>query len=76
MARPSEQKPAKPRSTWTRIMQTDYDLGGLTRVSEIPLLGKKGSTCNADCPNQIEVEGVQHVKRGKVAVNFSNSDDG
>ena len=73
---PSELEQAKLKSTWTRIMRMDYGLGGLPRVSEIPLLGKRGKSCEADCPNKHEVESVQHAKHGKVVVNSLNCDDG
>ena len=52
VTRPSELKQAKLKSTWTRIMRIDYRLGGLPRVSEIPLLGKRGNSCEADYPNK------------------------
>ena len=73
---PSELKPAKLKSTWTKIMRMDYGLGGLPRVSEISVLGKIGNSCEADYPNKHEAEGVQHAKRGKVVVNSLNCDDG
>ena len=76
MSGPSELKPTKQKSTWTRIMRMDYGLGGLPRVSEISVLGKIGNSCEADYPNKHEAEGVQHAKRGKVVVNSLNCDDG
>ena len=72
----SELKPAKLKSTWTRILRMDYGLGGITGVSEIPLLGKRGKSCEADCTNKQDVEGVQLAKRGKVVLNSINIDDG
>ena len=73
---PSELKQTKQKSTWTRIMRMDYGLGGLPRVSEIPLLGKRGKSCEAECTSKQDVESVQHAKRGKVVVNSLKSDDG
>ena len=55
---PSELKPAKLKSTWTRIMRMDYGLGGLPGVSEIPLLGKRGKSCEVECTSKQDVESV------------------
>ncbi|KAL0001579.1 hypothetical protein SO802_015360 [Lithocarpus litseifolius] len=63
---PSEMQPTKLKSTWTRIMRMDYGLGGLPGVSEIPLLGKRGKSCEAECTSKQDVESVQHAKRGKL----------
>ena len=52
MSGPSELKPTKQKSTWTRIMRMDYGLGGLLGVSEIPLLGKRGKSREVECTSK------------------------
>lgn len=73
---PNELKSTKLKFTWTRIMRMDYGLGGLPGVSEIPLLGKRGKSCEADNSSPQDVESVQHTKRGKLVMNSLKSDDG
>ena len=57
---------SKPKSTWTRIVRMDFELGNTLKAADVPVLGKRVSTQNTNLSMQRDEEEIQKMKREKV----------
>ena len=64
----------KPKSTWTRINQMDFGLGGISKAFMLPTIGKRYSKSDIK-EGKDEAHDTRVVKHGKVGNDGDNIDD-
>ena len=64
----------KPKSTWTRINQMDFRLGGISKAFMLPTIGKRYSKSDIK-EGKNEAYDTRVVKCGKVGNDSDNIDD-